>query len=242
METFCIEPLATGDAIPEKLCRIVNKSLRNTPDQEKLKQLQEKYKCPANVENVQIPKIDGFLWDQLKTSTKSMDFLRQKTIGELNLVLLPVIQALIHLSEDSPEMSQVKECVGDAFKLICHGVNSTNQQRRDTIKKELFPKFKAICGMDHPASATKLFGDNLADESKQLDTSKSIKMTAKSQHHFWRSGRGSCTVNRNSSGTLPHKMNSRGRNPSRRFSNRGRFGRHQRRSVGNRNSGAWANY
>ena len=65
--------------------------------------------------------------------------------------------------------------------MMCSEINKINVHRRELIKKELFPKFRSLCTDDQPISATGLFGDNLADQTKNLDTSKAIQMTSKGQ-------------------------------------------------------------
>ena len=64
---------------------------------------------------------------------------------------------------------------------MCSEINKINVHRRELVKKELFPKFRCLCTDDQLISATGLFGDNLADQTKNLDTSKAIQMTSKGQ-------------------------------------------------------------
>ena len=130
------------------------------------------------------------MWDQLKARTKTGDYSRQRVIGHLNQAMLPLISAMEVLNEDitvskatddtrklMAYINKLKECVGDGYKIMCQTIRTTNQQRREADKKEMTPKFKTLCGADHPASATKLFGDSLVEDSKQIDSAKSVKMT-----------------------------------------------------------------
>ena len=148
-------------------------------DPEKFKKLKARYQRPANVDSLQIPRIDSILWRQLKPSTKSADHAKQKTIGHLNLVAGPLVQAMDHsYGNTKPDVTVLMKCVSDAFKLIGCSVTTVNQQRRESIKKELAPKFKGICGDDTPVTALGLFGDNLTEQSRHLDSTKDIHMTA----------------------------------------------------------------
>lgn len=183
--SFFVEDNVVGEKIDEKLSKIVNKALRGNVDSEKLKLLQKKYKRPENVENLQIPKIDHFVWDQLKSNTKSNDFINQKCVGHLNQAMLPIITAMQHLNANpTPDISKVKQYMADSFKFLSYSVIETNTQRRESIKKEVFPKFKSLCKAEHPMSATNLFGENLGEELKKLDTSKVVKMTSKAKQSF----------------------------------------------------------
>lgn len=162
------------------IAELALKSLRPTNlDPEKFKKLKTKYQRPANVESLQIPRIDAILWRQLKPATKNADHSKQKTIGHLNLVAGPLLQAMDHIyGNKQPDVKVVMKCVSDAFKLVGCSIATVNQQRRENIRKELTPKFKSICGDDTPVTALGLFGDNLTDQSKQLDSTKDIRMTA----------------------------------------------------------------
>ena len=182
----------------------MNKSLRCSPDANKLQALIERNKRPENVTNLQVPRVDSFLWDQLKGGTKSLDVAKQKTISALNQALVPLIRALDHIAgNSSPDVVTLKNYIGDSVKLMCGEVHKINMQRRDTIKQELFPKFKTLCSEDQPISATGLFGDDLADKSKSLDTSKSVQMTPKGKNFLFKRGGGGQPIQNNNIGTPP---------------------------------------
>ena len=119
----------------------------------------------------------------MKGGTKSLDVAKQKTIFALNQALVPLIRALNHIAGNkSPDVMMLKNYIGDIVKLMCGEVHKINMQRWDTIKKERFPKFITLCSEDQPVSATGLFGDDLANKSKSLDTSKSVQMTPKGKN------------------------------------------------------------
>ena len=182
LTSFFIEETEWGENVKKGVAQAINKRLRSQADPEKMKALLDNYKCPQNIDNLQVPRVDSFLWDQLKTVTKGQDVGKQKTISLLNQSLVPLVRALDHVSGNaSPDVASLKKYIGDAIKMMFSEINKINVHRRELIKKELFPKFRSLCTDDQPISATGLFGDNLADQTKNLDTSKAIQMTSKGQ-------------------------------------------------------------
>ena len=180
LNSFLVSEISTGEKVSDKVAEAINKSLRGQPNPEKMKALVENNKRPENVQNLQIPRVDGFLWDQLKMSTKSQDVAKQKTIAILNQALIPLVRALDHTSNScNPKTGVLTSHIKDAVKFMCGEVSKLNQQRRESIKKELFPKFRLLCTESQPISATGLFGDNLADLTKNMDSSKAVQMTSK---------------------------------------------------------------
>ena len=116
LDEFFEEEAVLGKNVSETVGNIVNRSLRGNPDQEKLKCLLEKYKRPGNIDNLQVPKIDSILWDQLKARTKTGDYSRQRVIGHLNQAMLPLISAMEVLNEDIT----VSKATDDTRKLMAY--------------------------------------------------------------------------------------------------------------------------
>ena len=191
MDQFFEEEGTVTDAIKGPVADMVNKNIRRTKlDAQRLDKLVATYKRPENVDSLQVPKVDKFLWNQLKHHVRSADVARQSTIDSFNKVAGPLVTAMDHCyNNERPDTSVLKQCIGDCFKLVCASVNKINLERREAIKKELDPRFRSLCSSDTPISATGLFGDNLQEQSKQLDASKQIKMTNKMP--FLGQGRGS---------------------------------------------------
>ena len=177
---FFEEEQTVGDKVSDVVATAINKSLRCQVDAEKMRKLMQHYRRPENIDNLQVPRVDTFLWDQLKTSTKSQDVGRQKTIGIINQAIVPLVRALDYTNKmKTPDIKMLTTYVKDSVKMMCGEVNKLNQQRREIIKKEIFPKFRHLCSDGQPVSATGLFGDNLAEETKNLDSTKGIQMTNK---------------------------------------------------------------
>ena len=157
----------------------INESLRCQVDAEKMRKLIQHYRRPENIDNLLVPRVDTFLWDQLKTSTKSQDVGRQKTIGIINQAIVPLVRALDYTNKmKTPDIKMLTTYVKDSVKMMCGEVNKLNQQCREIIKKEIFPKFRHLCSDAQPVSATGLFNDNLAEQNI-LDSTKGVQMTNK---------------------------------------------------------------
>ena len=126
----------------------------------------------------------------------------------INQALIPLIKAMDHISGNgSPDLSILKSYMGDSVKIQCDNVHKLNLARREAIKKELFPKFKTLCSEDQAISATGLFGDNLAEQTKNMESSKLIKMTDKGNQKnflFMRGGQPSLSRGDTNNTDAPH--------------------------------------
>ncbi|WAR02998.1 POL-like protein, partial [Mya arenaria] len=145
IEQFFEQEETLGEAMTEKVANTINKALRGKTDNEKMKKPGEKYKRPSNINNLQTPRLEPFLWDQLKNGTKSIDANHQKLIAALNLTLLPIVKALeeLHLNKTNSG-DKLAEYVGDAFR-IAGQICAINNERRESVKRELTSKFKPLC-------------------------------------------------------------------------------------------------
>lgn len=198
MDDFFEEESNVSDPVLPQVATMINKNLRKTKiDKQKMKALTDNYKRPANIDCLQVPKVDRFLWRQLSNNLKTVDVAKQQMIDALNKTAGPLITAMNHCCNNpSPDPNLLKQTIGDTFKFLCSSICKTNNERREAIKKELDSTFKSVCTTDMPISATGLFGDNLPEKSKELEIPK-IKMTSKVP--FLGSGRGS---------SLPHTVTS----------------------------------
>lgn len=52
----------TGGKVSEKMATLANRALHETPNEEKMKKVMDKYKRPENITHLQIPKVDHSLW------------------------------------------------------------------------------------------------------------------------------------------------------------------------------------
>ncbi|WAQ97754.1 POL-like protein [Mya arenaria] len=141
IEQFFEQEETLGEAMTEKVANTINKALRGKTDNEKMKKLGEKYKRPSNINNLQTPRLEPVLWDQLKNGTKSIDANRQKLIAALNLTLLPIVKALeeLHLNKTNSG-DKLAEYVRDAFRIAAGQICAIYNERRESVKRELTSK------------------------------------------------------------------------------------------------------
>ena len=176
----------TGPAVKTDLAELTNKSLRAKPKEEKHKALMQKHKRPENIDYLQVPMCNEQIWNQLKRETKLTDHLLQKAQKTYSQVLVPVIKAMEILKTESN--NDLKEMVGDAFKLLSNAMSTTNKSRIERIKKDIAPMYRSICGNE--PSATKLFGDRLQEQIKSIKENKSTlsvpATSSKAQSFLWK--------------------------------------------------------
>jgi hypothetical protein len=62
-------------------------------------ELRGKHMGPANLENLQTPSLENFLWKNFKTATKIVDGKMQKSVHLISNCLVPIIKALDHVRD-----------------------------------------------------------------------------------------------------------------------------------------------
>lgn len=181
LDNFFEEQSQTGEKVSEKMATVINRSLRTPVEEKKYKELKESYKRPENIDNLQVPTIDNFIWRQLPREVRSIDVQLQKSVGQMSSCLVPLIQALEHIQTNKTvDRNVLKSLIGDTFKMMAHTTATNNKIRKDKIQNALMPKFKNIVSNSTP-SATSLFGDKIKEEIKALNE-KSVSVTAASSN------------------------------------------------------------
>ena len=107
-------------------------------EEEKMQTLKVKHRSPANIANMQIPKIEPFMWRHLKAKTRAGDFLQVKAIENYSYILTPLIKTLDLLKSNSNQ-DKAMEYVSNSYKLTGLMVKATNNARME-VKKELYPE------------------------------------------------------------------------------------------------------
>ena len=78
-------------------------------DEDKLQVLKEKYRWPANIANMQIPKIEQFMWKHLKKETRTSDVVQIKVLENYSYSLT-TDQSLGLVSSPEHEVLMVSYC------------------------------------------------------------------------------------------------------------------------------------
>ncbi|KAH3693413.1 hypothetical protein DPMN_080845 [Dreissena polymorpha] len=166
---FCTETTETGEAVSPNIAEITNKAIKNKQSEEKIKKILNRHKRPVNIEFLQVPKVDEFLWRQLKQSPRHSDFILQKSHSTLAQVAVPIIKALERIQTSKDKV--LKQLLSDAFKLATNGIQKTTNYRREKLKKELQPRYRHLGNLD--SSAEKLF-EKIPEAIKTTEGAKQI--------------------------------------------------------------------
>ena len=172
LEDFFQTEEGTGEEVSAQIARITEKALRgpkSKKDDEKLHELKQKHKRPKNIQNIQVPRVEESLWRQLKPLVKRVDFAQQKAAADAGQATVPLIKAL-ELIQSKQNADTVKTYIMDAFKILSLNIKATNLKRLEFIKRELQPKYKAICPEE--PSTTKLLGDDFQESIKKQESAK----------------------------------------------------------------------
>jgi len=84
--------------------------------------------------------------------------------------MVPVLKIMDTIKSDTVP-NKVKEVAGDTFKILAHTIVQSNELRTEKLKQDLLPEYWSLCS--NKPSATKLFGDKLAEDIEALKESKS---------------------------------------------------------------------
>ena len=169
LEIFFEGQETTGPVVQERIARVTERALRGeitNKEDEKMQTLKEKHRRPANIANMQIPKIDPFMWRHLKAETRAGDFIQVKALENYSYILTPLIKAL-DLFKSNSDQDKAIEYVSDAYKFTGLMVKATNNARLEKVKKELHPDYKTICDAKK-MTATLLLGDTTSEEIRKV--------------------------------------------------------------------------
>lgn len=208
LDAFFEEQQETGQKVTSaKLATVANRSLKFPVDEEKMKEIRKKYKRPENVEYLQTPTVDHFIWRQLPREVRNVDVQLQKAVGQMVHCLIPLVQAIEHMDSNKKlSRTVMKPLILDAFKMMAHSVACNNKARRDKIKSAVMPKFRNMIQQAKP-SATLLFGDKIKEEIKVLnEKSTSITATSTNRQPFLRKRGGPSQYNK-TKGTPYYRQN-----------------------------------
>lgn len=189
LETFFQGQDECGPAVKARIAKVTNGALRGAKtkeDDEKLQALRKEHKRPENIENMQVPKIEDFLWRQLKRETRTYDFVQQKALESYNLILSPLVKALDLFKAKSGRKQAIKY-VTEAYKIVGLTIKNTNNARIEKLKKELQPEYRSLCKPEN-TSATLLLGENVTDKIKKMKEGSKGPITMSNSHFLAKRG------------------------------------------------------
>ncbi|XP_060603383.1 uncharacterized protein LOC132756348 isoform X2 [Ruditapes philippinarum] len=194
LEEFYTEDSEVGPEVDEKLAHLTTSALQanlKEKDEAKIKEIKDRQKRPKNTPWLQVPQIDDFLWRRLNPKVKAADYILQRCHGSMAATLVPLTKALGQVQNSNNK--ELKQNIGDAFKLLTNAINKNIQTRRERIRRTVHPRYRNAI-QKHQHSAGKLFGDNLQEEAKSLISESRVNLmynsTGQTQQSFLDQRRG----------------------------------------------------
>ena len=184
-----------SDPINAKLASLVDKMVKTSLFEEKVKEKHEKHNRPENCENLIIinTRVNPEIWTKVRSNTRSRDLKMQKLETSLLKSMIPIVKMsdkLLEFKSNSTSASQSDVCEFlqlslDSLALMGHSINEVNIKRRKLIKPDLNDQFKQLCGSHTPITKL-LFGDDLPKSVKEIsETNKvGVKVASKPPTHY----------------------------------------------------------
>ena len=174
-----------SDPINAKLASLVDKMVKTSLSEEKIKEKHEKYNRPENCENLINTRVNPEIWSKVRSNTRSRDLKMQKleTFVKMSDKLLELKSNSNSASES--DVSEFLQLSLDSLALMGHSINEVNIKRRELIKPDLNDQFKQLCGWHTPVTKL-LFGDDLPKSVKEIsETNKvGVKVSSKPPTHY----------------------------------------------------------
>jgi len=182
-----------SDPINAKLASLVDKMVKTSLSEGKIKEKHDKYNRPENCENLINTRVNPEIWSKVRSNTRSRDLKMRKLETSLLKRMIPIVKMsdkLLELKSNSKsasesDVSEFLELSFDSLALMGHYINEVNIRRRELIKPDLNDEFKQLCGSHMPV--TKLvFGDDLPKSVKEIsETNKvGVKLWSKPPTHY----------------------------------------------------------
>ena len=182
-----------SDPINTKLASLVDKMVKTSLSEGKIKEKHEKYNRPENCENLINTRVNPEIWSKVRSNTRSRDLKMQKLETSLLKSMIPIVNMsdkLLELKSNSKSASESDVCEFlqlslDSLALMGHSINEVNIKRRELIKPDLNDQFKQLCGSHTPVTKL-LFGDDLPKSVKEIsETNKvGVKVSSKPPTHY----------------------------------------------------------
>ena len=182
-----------SDPINAKLASLVDKMVKTSLSEEKVKEKHEKYNRPENCENLINTRVNPEIWTKVRSNTRSRDLKMQKLETSLLKSMIPIVKMsdkLLELKSNSKsaspsDVAEFLQLSLDSLALMGHSINEVNIKRRELIKPDLNDQFKQLCGSHTPVTKL-LFGDDLPKSVKEIsETNKvGVKVSSKPPTHY----------------------------------------------------------
>ncbi|XP_041456638.1 uncharacterized protein LOC121408959 [Lytechinus variegatus] len=152
------QPQEMGQAIDDNLAMSASYLLSNKLGEKALEESLDKYPPPTNCPLVDVPRVNGPIWDKLKQVTRQRDLQLQKIQRSLTRGLTAFLQSL--------DPGNISEAQQDCLALLSNANFELNCTRKRLIRPDMNMKFTPLCKSSQVGKF--LFGDDLAKQVKDL--------------------------------------------------------------------------
>ena len=170
-----------GAEINENLAVIVQKLLKEKPEEDKLNEIKKRYLRPKNCKTLAETRVNLAIWNNLSERARTSDIKLQKVQKSLVKGATAVVQVVNDLinTPDMPPKDQIVNMANANIEL--------NVRRREALKPELHSSYRYLCAPSNPIT-TELFGDDLPKAVKDITDTNRItsKLNRETKHSFKR--------------------------------------------------------
>ena len=179
-----------GAEINENLAVIVQKLLKEKPEEDKLNEIKKRYLRPKNCATLAETRVNLAIWNNLSDRARTSDIKLQKVQKSLIKGTTSVVQ-LVNDLISTPDMlpkDQIVSRLMDGVLLMANANIELNIRRREALKPELHTSYCYLCAPSNPIT-TELFGDDLPKAVKDITDTNRItsKISREMKQSFKRS-------------------------------------------------------
>ena len=179
-----------GAEIHGNLATIVQKLLKDKPEEDKLTEIKKRYLRPKNCEMLAETRVNLAIWNNLSERARTSDLKLQKVQKSLIKGSTAVVQVVNDLisKPDMPSKGQIVNQLMNGVLLMAAANIELNLRRREALKPELHTSYRYLCAPSNPIT-TELFGDDLPKAVKDITDTNRItsKLSKETKQTFKRS-------------------------------------------------------
>ena len=170
LENFFELGAQVGQEINEAFAKIMNRSVRQRPNDEHLKELMQKYQRPSNVPNLEVPRLNNEVWELLRKGSVIVDSLLQKIQGLLSKAISIVLGIVDKIGSENGgntedhlmDLSNCLRFLGATFSLL-------NQVRKDIVRNDVGDPIARLCNWETAVGTSFLFDCDVGKKCEERD-------------------------------------------------------------------------
>ena len=188
---FCAGEEEAGPDINDSFAKSLNGILRKKPVDTSVTDVMKKYKKPANIKALKVPKTNAEVFDGMNKGPKVTDACVQKTQLMLSKALVPLITTVNDIGiGKADELAPKLEPLMDVIRLTAGALSQLSQVRKDIIRNDLKYPMAKLCTWETPVGDDWLFGSDVVKKVKEKSDFKKLKPYFKRKYKFSKGRRG----------------------------------------------------